>query len=283
MLLLRALWAHLVLLLLLRALWAHLVRLALLQVPRWRRMLVLTLWALLVLLRTLLLLLRQVLRTPHGRTSLCCRGRSGCSSLCCRELSRELSRELGGLECLLCRFAPVLLPELVGPPSVVVVVVVKNPFIVRCAACSASDHSRVVAIVVVVVIIIWLVVAFFCTLHRVLAAVLFNDLHLNQTIILSLISGRHGINRGRHRRIIDQLHKVRQQHLDLRISHQCFAVDADCTQSGKHVWRMRPVLARATRDEAWKLVFIVQANHLAEERIPISLRSCRPATGESTD
>ena len=62
MLLLRALWAHLVLLL--RALWAHLVRLALLQVPRWRRMLVLTLWALLVLLRTLLLLLRQALRTP---------------------------------------------------------------------------------------------------------------------------------------------------------------------------------------------------------------------------
>ena len=44
--------------LLLRALWAHLVRLALLQVPRWRWMLVLTLWALLVLLRTLLLLLR---------------------------------------------------------------------------------------------------------------------------------------------------------------------------------------------------------------------------------
>ena len=50
---------------LLRALWA-LARLELLQVPRWRRMLVLTLWALLVLLRTLLLLLLQALRTPRA-------------------------------------------------------------------------------------------------------------------------------------------------------------------------------------------------------------------------
>jgi hypothetical protein len=209
---------------------------------------------------------------------LCCRGRSGC-----REL---FSCALGGLACLLCRFARVRLPQLVGPPSFVVAVVVKNLFIVRCAACSASDHSRVVAVAVaVVVVIIWLVVAFYFFLHRVLAAVLFNDFHLNQTIILSLISGRHGIkiNRGRHRHILNQLHKVRHQHLHLRISHQGFAVDADCAQRGKHVWRMRPVLARATRDEAWKLVFIVQANHLAEERIPISLRSCRPATGETTD
>jgi hypothetical protein len=120
--------------------------------------------------------------------------------LCCRELRRAL----GGLACLLCRFARVRLPQLVGHPSFVVAVVVNKPFIVRCAACSASDHSRFVAVVVVVIIvvviivvvIIWLV-AFFCFLHRVLDAVLFNDFHLNETIILSLISGRHGINRGR--------------------------------------------------------------------------------------